>query len=373
MRKKILIADSSEVNIEILEELFEGDFEVVTTNSGVEALDVIMKSHEELAAVILDYALGDKGAVDILNSINQTVWFDNLPIIVLSEDTSLKIEKASYRAGAVDFARKPFDSGLIEKKVKKYAELYSVREVLNETRVKLDAVSTNSNGNSATEGGMTMGADVYYMQHNKMIELIGTLVELRNVENHHHVQRMKGLVKIMAKKMQELHPEYNLNSQMVDYIVTACSIHDLGKAAIRDEVLLKPGRFTDEEYEYMKSHTLRGIELLDDVKGAWSDEFDKIAREVVRSHHEKYDGGGYPDGLKGEEIPISAQLVSISDTYDALVNDRVYKKAFPKDVAFNMIMVGECGIFAPKILDCFKVCRPKLEAWEEGEIKLEDI
>lgn len=376
MRKKILIADASEINREILEELFEEDFEVNLADNGQDALDFVLKEYENIALAILDMGLEDKNAVDILNEINTAKWFDNIPVLVLSEDTSLKIEKSAYKAGAVDFMRKPFDSSLLERKVKKYAELYSVREILNETKAQLDKVTLNNNAKNDKNTSAyvrTMDEDVFYSQHNKMIELIGSLTELRNVENHQHVQRMKGLVKIMAKKMQEMYPEYNLTFEMVNDIVTACSIHDLGKAAIKDEVLLKPGRFTDEEYEYMKSHTLRGIDLLNEVQGAWSDEFDKIARQVVRSHHEKYDGGGYPDGLKGDEIPISAQLVSIADTYDALVNDRVYKKAFPKDVAYNMIITGDCGIFPPKIIECFKACRVDWEAWENKEISFEQI
>lgn len=376
MRKKILIADASEINREILEELFEEDFEVNLADNGQDALDFVLKEYENIALAILDMGLEDKNAVDILNEINTAKWFDNIPVLVLSEDTSLKIEKSAYKAGAVDFMRKPFDSSLLERKVKKYAELYSVREILNETKAQLEKVTLNNNAKNDKNTSAyvrTMDEDVFYSQHNKMIELIGSLTELRNVENHQHVQRMKGLVKIMAKKMQEMYPEYNLTFEMVNDIVTACSIHDLGKVAIKDEVLLKPGRFTDEEYEYMKSHTLRGIDLLNEVQGAWSDEFDKIARQVVRSHHEKYDGGGYPDGLKGDEIPISAQLVSIADTYDALVNDRVYKKAFPKDVAYNMIITGDCGIFPPKIIECFKACRVDWEAWENKEISFEQI
>ena len=239
---------------------------------------------------------------------------------------------------------------------------------LEEAEKKLVSVPTDSKPVKSR-----IEEDVFYSQHSRMIELIGSLVELRNVENHQHVQRMKGLVKIMGKSVQALYPEYGLTDEKIDDIVTACSIHDIGKAAISDAILLKPGRFTDEEYEYMKSHTLRGIDLLNTVKGAWDDEFDVIVREVVRSHHEKFDGGGYPDGLKGDEIPISAQLVSIADTYDALVNDRVYKKAFPKDVAYNMIIVGDCGIFPPKMIECFKDSRQRLEDFENGIVKFEDL
>lgn len=376
MRNKILIADANEVNREILEELFEESFTVVSVATGQEALDIILKEYSDIAVAILDMGLEDKNAVDILAEINTASWFEDLPVYVLSDDTSLKIEKSAYKAGAIDFSRKPFDSRLLERKVKKYAELFAVQETLHETQAALNNALKNAGSAQAVASAsptLVMEEDVYYSRHNKLIELVGTLTELRNVENQQHVQRMKGLVKIMAKKMQEMYPEYNLTIEKINYIVTACSIHDLGKAAIKDAVLLKPGRFTDEEYEYMKSHTLRGIDLLDQVQGAWSPEFDVIAREVVRSHHEKFDGGGYPDGLKGDEIPISAQLVSIADTYDALVNDRVYKKAYPKDVAFNKIIVGDCGIFPPKILECFKACRDDWEAWENKEITFEQI
>ena len=213
----------------------------------------------------------------------------------------------------------------------------------------------------------------YIEKNNNLIELIGRLVEFRNPENHSHVRRMKGLVKIMGHKMMEMYPEYGLTPDKIDMIVSATALHDLGKVGIQDAVLLKPGRFTSEEYEYMKSHTLKGVELLDSVQGCWSDEYDKIVRNIVRSHHEKYDGGGYPDGLKGDDIPIEAQLISLADTYDALVNDRVYKKAYPKDVAYNMINVGDCGVFPPKIIECFKQCREALENWENSDLDITKI
>jgi len=379
MRNKILIAEGNEANREILSEIFEDKYEVIEAGTGAEALAAILKDYQNIAVAILDMDLEDKSAVDILKEINTAAWFDNMPVIVLSEDTSLKVEKGAYKAGAVDFSRKPFDSNLIERKVLKYADLYSVRETLNDTKKKLSEMEAKAIDNkmqvaSDKKASMSrISEDVFYSQHSKMIELIGSLVELRNVENHKHVQRMRGLVKIMGKAMMEMYPEYSLTDNMVDDIVTACAIHDIGKTAIPDAVLLKPGRYTDEEYEYMKSHTLRGIDLLDTVSGTWDDDFDVIVRQVVRSHHEKFDGGGYPDGLKGDEIPISAQLVSIADTYDALVNDRVYKKAFPKDVAYNMIIVGDCGIFPPKILEAFTKCREKFEAWENGELDFDAI
>ena len=198
-----------------------------------------------------------------------------------------------------------------------------------------------------------------------MIEFVGRLVESRDPENRNHIYRIKGLVRIMAKKMQELYPEYGLTRQKIDTIVTTSAVHDIGKVALPDSVVLKPGRLTNEEYEFMKSHTLRGLKLFDDIRFDWDPEFAKTAKEVIRSHHEKFDGGGYPDGLKGDDIPIAAQIVSLADTYDALVNDRVYRKAFSKEEAYNMIISGDTGVFPPKIIACFEACRSDLEVWEE--------
>jgi putative two-component system response regulator len=145
-------------------------------------------------------------------------------------------------------------------------------------------------------------------------------------------------------------------------IVSTSSLHDVGKISIPDNVLLKPGKLTQEEYEYMKSHTTRGSEILSEFKDIWDDEYRKTSYEICRYHHERYDGRGYPDGLKGDEIPISAQIVSIADVYDALVSERVYKSAYTKDEAFHMIVTGECGVFSPKLLECFRNVKKDFEA-----------
>lgn len=213
------------------------------------------------------------------------------------------------------------------------------------------------------------------VNRDNMIELMGLMVEFRNPENRNKVKRIKGLTKIFAKCVAEKYPEYGLTERNVSDIAAASLIHDIGEMAIPDSIVNKPGRLTDEEYEYMKSHTLRGIEVLGNVNGKvmWGDSFDTIVKQMVRSHHEKYNGSGYPDGLKGDDIPIAAQIMSLVDSYDALVNDSVYRKAYPKDVAFNKIIVGDCGQFPPKMLECFKECREKFEAWENGLIEYQNI
>lgn len=368
MKNKILIAESNDDIREILEELFEEDFEVLSASDGNQAIEKLLDAKDELAAALLDFDLSPS-ASDIIVKMAETSWFNEVPFIVLSENVSLKSEKAVYAAGGTDFLKVPFDSALLKKKVSKYAELFAVKTNLDAVKSTISKNSSNIEGNADVE----KMKDEYKRMNSNMIELIGTLVEFRNSENRLHVSRMKGLVKIMGKTVMNLYPEYGLNENKVNDIVDACSIHDIGKIAISDTILLKPGRLTDEEYELMKSHPLRGIEILESVSGVWNDDFSKTAAKIIRSHHEKFDGGGYPDGLRGEAIPIEASIVSIADTYDALVNDRVYKKAFPKDVAFNMIISGDCGVFAPKILEALTQCRKKWEDWEDRKLNFKDL
>ncbi|MCR4991351.1 MAG: HD domain-containing protein [Lachnospiraceae bacterium] len=361
MRNMILLADPSEDILEILEELFAEKYSVLKLEDGFEACNKAIELKDDISGIIINSATPSMSGIDVVTKLSADPSFENIPMMIISEDASLKNEKVAYKAGATDFNKIPFDSSLIKRKMLKYMDLFSVKEQLSEAKKK---------GESAVD---TKEAPLYKSMHDNMIELIGRIVEMRNPENANHLRRLKGLVKIMAKKMQELYPEYGLTEEKINIIVTAVSLHNIGMASIPDSVVLKPGRLTNEEYEFMKSHTLRGVEMLDSVKGTWSNEYDAVIRKAIRSHHEKYDGGGYPDGLRGDDIPIEAQLISIADTYDALVNDRVYKKAFPKDVAANMINNGECGVFPPKILEVFKNCRPQLEKWEESDLDLKKI
>ena len=361
MKDTVLIADPNDDIREILEEQFSDKYHVLHSADGFEACNIAMEKKSDLAGMIINIDMPTTNGIDVVTKLVADKAFENIPIFVIAQDASLKNEKAAYKAGATDFNKIPFDSSLIKKKMLKYMDLFSVKEQLSEVKKQ------------TVDQGNPSDAPLYKKMHDNMIELIGRIVEMRNPENEHHLRRLKGLVKIMAKKVQELYPEYELTDEKINIIVSAVALHNIGMVAIPDAVVLKPGRLTNEEYEFMKSHTLRGIELLDDIQGTWSREYVDVIRKMVRSHHEKYDGGGYPDGLKGDDIPIEAQLISLADTYDALVHDRVYKKAFPKDVAANMINVGDCGVFPPKMLEVFKNCREDLEKWEEGDLDLKKI
>ncbi len=361
MSRTLLIADTNELNREILAGLFEDQYQILETADGTEALDLIRKGFQDMAGAILDAALPEVDGIMVCDAIKKQEWGFRIPIMILSDDAIEKTKKRAYEAGAAYFSGKPFDSELIKNRLTEMIDLYDARLVARSgVKGEKSAPSVDNLPAGVAHAGKMFDA---------VIDFVGRLVESRDPENKNHIYRIKGLVKIMCRKMQELYPEYDITDAKMKLIVVACSIHDIGKVGIPDSIILKPGRLTDEEYEAMKSHTLRGVELFDEIDFEWDEEFRQTAKEIIRSHHEKYDGGGYPDGLKGDDIPMSAQIVSLADTYDALVNDRIYRKAFSKEQAYNMIVGGDTGVFPPRIIECFKACREELENWENGTTK----
>ena len=197
--------------------------------------------------------------------------------------------------------------------------------------------------------------------NDNIIEMLGTIVEYRNFESRTHIKKVRGFTEILANHMMNNYPEYGLTPEKIKVIVSVCVLHDIGKILIRDSVLLKPGKLTPEEKEYVRSHPLRGYEIADTITEAWGKEYQQCCREITRSHHERYDGNGYPEGLKGDAIPISAQLVSLADCYESLISENIYRSAVSYDEAYDMIIQGEKGIFSPKLLECFRLAKRELE------------
>ena len=238
-----------------------------------------------------------------------------------------------------DFVHRPFDNRLVRKRVRNVVSLYQYQEELEQKVEKQTSVLRKQ------FRLLQQQAESLRRSKEKVIDILGTVVEYRNLESGEHIKRVKGYTRILAERLQQDYPEYELTQERIEVIVAASALHDVGKIAIPDSILLKPGKLTQEEFEYMKSHTTKGCEILNSIEDAWDEEYKKVSYVICRHHHERYDGKGYPDGLKGEDIPITAQIVSIADVYDALVNERVYKSAFSKEKAFQMIVTGECGVF----------------------------
>ena len=353
--KKVLIVDDMEMNRDMLIDILEADYGILEAENGKQALEMIEKHLNELAVILLDLVMPEMGGLEVLDILKKKGWMKKVPVLIISGEQSLQVEKECFNLGISDFIRKPFDDTLVRKRVGNIAELFVYKNSLEEK------VEEQTKTLKKQYQVLKFQAAKLQKSNMNIIDILGNVVESRNLESGEHVKRVKGYTEILARELMKEYPEYGLTDKKIDIIVSASALHDIGKIAIPDNILLKPGKLTDDEYEFMKSHTTRGCEILNNIKEVWDQEYEEASYEICRHHHERYDGRGYPDKLKGDEIPISAQLVSIADVYDALVNERVYKSAYSKDQAFSMIVNGECGIFSPKLLECFRNCKKQFE------------
>ena len=356
MRNKILIVDDSFINRELLTEMLEDEYEVITCENGLQALELMEENYNELAIILLDLVMPVLDGVGFLKALQNKPIMKDIPILVISGETNVETEIKCFDYGVFDFIKKPFDNRLVKKRIKNAVDLYMYKNNLEERVAEQTSVI------SEQYNLLKHQADQLAKSNVSIIEILGTIVEYRNLESGEHIQRVKSYTRILGEQLMEDYPEYNLTSKQLNVIVSASALHDVGKIAIPDSILLKPGRLTKEEFEFMKEHTTKGCEIINNIRGVWSEEYARASYEICRHHHERYDGRGYPDGLLGENIPISAQLVAVANVYDALVNERVYKSAFSADKAFNMIINGECGTFSPKLMDCFTKCRDRFES-----------
>lgn len=348
MRKTILIVDDAELNRALLSNMLDDSYTIIEAEDGEEAISIMEEQYEDVAAVLLDLVMPKMDGYDVLEIFNERSWIKKTPVIIISSEHEAESEIRCFKLGVTDFIKKPFNAALVSKRINNAIELV---EYKNHLERKVEKQTKK----------LTQYAKKLNKMNSDLIELLGSMVESRDAESGEHVMRVKGYTKILATELMKRYKEYGLTPEKVQLITTASALHDVGKIAIPDSILLKPGRLTDEEFALMKEHSYKGYEFIQKAKKIWDKEYVKVSSDIAYYHHERYDGRGYPKGLREDEIPISAQIVSVADVYDALVSERYYKKAFPKDVAFNMIMNGECGCFSPKILDCFSRTRRKFE------------
>lgn len=355
MRDKILIVDDMEMNREILTAILEKDYPVLEADGGRIAIGMIQKHQEEIAVVLLDLIMPEMDGFAVLEVMKKQGWLKHIPVLVITAESKADIENKCFEMGVSDFVKKPFDNAIVKNRVKNIVDLFGYRNQLEEK------VEKQTETLKKQYKLLVMQAEKLKESNTKIIDILGTVVECRNLESGEHVKRVKSFTKILAEQMMNDYPEYQLTQEKIDVIVSASALHDIGKIGIPDSILLKPARLTKDEYEYMKSHTTRGCEVLDNIEDVWDETYSKVSYEICRHHHERYDGKGYPDSLEGEAIPISAQMVGLADAYDALVSERVYKSAFSEDEAFQMIVSGECGVFSPKLLECFRKTKKQFE------------
>lgn len=347
-RNKILIVDDIKLNRIILAQLFNAEYQILEAENGQEALTLLEKYSKSIVVILLDLLMPVLDGFETLHYLHTQKILSHIPVILITGDTSNQAEQKGYELGASDIITKPFDSNIVKKRVSNIIELYEHKNNL-ELLVEQQTKKIKSQSKKLEE------------TNNQIIETLSTVVEFRNLESGMHIRRIKSFTRILARYMAKHYPEYELNEEKIKVIVQVSAMHDVGKIAIPDSILLKPGRLTSEERKIMQTHTTKGCEIINTISVLQNKEYFGYTYEICRYHHERYDGSGYPDGLRGEEIPIAAQIVSVADVYDALVSDRVYKSAYSKAEAFQMICDGKCGMFSPKLIDCFRNTRKKLE------------
>lgn len=348
-RLQLLVVDDSEMNREILKEILGKEYRILEACDGEEALKMLEQYGTEISLVLLDIIMPKMDGFEVLAYMNRDKWIEDIPVIMISSEGSESYIRRAYELGASDYISRPFDTKVVYQRVINMIKLYAKQRRL--IHLVTDQIYEKEKNNRMMTG------------------ILSQIVEFRNGESGLHVLHINILTQLLLEKLMRKSENYDLSWSQQHMIATASALHDIGKIGIDEKILNKPGKLTKEEFEAMKQHTIIGARMLDRLEMYHDEEMMKYAYEICRWHHERYDGKGYPDGLKGEEIPISAQVVSLADVYDALVSDRVYKKAYSHEKAMEMILNGECGMFNPLLLECLVEIQDKVRK----ELGIKDV
>jgi putative two-component system response regulator len=340
-RKKLLVIDDVELNRAILREAFCKKFDILEAENGIDGLALIKQNASKLSAILLDIIMPEMDGFTVLQELEHHELLRHVPVFLISTETTDYVVQRAYNYGVVDVISKPFNLPIIERRINNIIELF-------ENRNQLEKMFNQQMATIAVQDSE--------LQKNQwaIIETLSSALEGRDAESGDHVKRMCDITNIFLKELAVSHPEYTLTDEKIKLITRAAALHDIGKIAIRDAILLKPGKLTPEEFEIMKTHTTEGCKIIDSIAGFKTSKLYTYSYQICRSHHERWNGKGYPDGLVGNDIPIAAQIVSVADVYDALISKRVYKPEFTHEQACHMIESGECGVFNPDLLECFR-------------------
>ncbi len=332
VRKKILIVDDSEMNRSLLEDMLSGDFDIIEAENGMEAAGILHNQSHEICLMLLDIVMPVMDGFGLLDLMNKNGWIKHVPVIMISAETVPTYVERAYDLGVLDFINRPFDVRIVQRRVASAIMLVAKRNELAQMVVN----------------------QVYEKEKDSrlMIEILSNLVEFRNGDSGLHVLHIQVFTEQLLKRLLVKTDRYPMNHRDISFICNAAALHDIGKIAVPPEILNKPGRLTPEEFEIMKTHSAEGAKILSSVPVRETEPLIQYGYQICRWHHERYDGRGYPDGLKGEDIPIAAQVVALADVYDALTSNRVYKPAFSHEEAVQMILEGQCGTFNPLLLEC---------------------
>ena len=340
-RQQILIVDDSEMNRAILTEILKKDYRILEAENGEECIRILEQYGTDISLVLLDLVMLKMDGFEVLSVMNRRQWIEDIPVIMISSEDSSQFIRKAYEYGASDYIARPFDARVVYQRVFNTIKLYAKqRRLLN-----------------------LVTSQVYEKERSNriMIAILSQIVEFRNGESGLHVIHINIVTELLLEHLMSRSDRYYMSWAEQQLVVTASALHDIGKIGIDEKILNKPGSLTKEEFEIMKTHTLIGASMLERMKAYQDEAMVQIAHDICRWHHERYDGKGYPDGLRGDEIPISAQVVALADVYDALTSERVYKKAYTHEEAIQMILNGECGAFNPVLLQCLEEVQDRIK------------
>ncbi len=340
-KQKILVVDDSEMNREILIAMLGDDFDIIVAENGMECMELLKQYGKEISVVLLDIVMPLMDGFEVLTHMNRNRWIEDIPVIMISSEGSDAYIRRAFQLGVSDYISRPFDNRVVRQRVFNTIKLYAKQRRL--IALVSDQIHENEKNSQM------------------MVEVLSQIVEFRNGESGLHVLHIKILTEMLLEGILQRTDQYSLTPETCQMISIASAFHDIGKIGIDEKILNKPGKLTVEEFAEMKKHTLIGASMLSKMERYKDEPLIDIAYQICRWHHERYDGKGYPDGLVGDEIPISAQIVSLADVYDALISERAYKKSFTHERAIEMILGGECGIFNPILIECFMEIEQKIK------------
>ncbi|MBF0529655.1 MAG: two-component system response regulator [Deltaproteobacteria bacterium] len=337
---RVMIVDDTEANVDLLVETLESDYELAVAMDGVSALEYVAESPPDL--ILLDIMMPDMDGYEVCQHLKSDPRYRHIPIIFVTAMTEVEDETKGLALGAIDYLTKPISPPIVKARVKNHLELKLAKEELEQQNEILEIKVL------ARTHELALTQDV-------TIFTLASLAETRDPETGGHIRRTQNYVQALAEHLKN-HPKHGeyLNTEVIDLLYKSAPLHDVGKVGVRDSILLKPGKLTDEEFAEMKKHTVYGRDALASAEVYLGpNSFLTYAKEIAYTHQEKWDGSGYPQGLKGEEIPLSGRLMAVADVYDALISKRVYKPPFPHAEAVAIMVEGRGTHFDPDILDAF--------------------
>jgi len=337
----ILIVDDIEINRMILREMLQDDYQIIEAGSGGEALSILFEDKIFPTVVLLDIIMPDIDGFEVLERIKLDENMKNIPVLFITAADSDETESRGLKSGAADYVTKPFNHDVVRARVDNHINLARYRHRLEQLVAKKAAEVTRT--------------------YESTLEVLATIIEYRNLESGAHIRRTTLLTEVLVAKMLEIEQfKTALLSENIHSLIKASALHDIGKIGISDSILLKPGKLTPDEFDVIKTHTSIGSDIIDSISSTLPDNdmYLKYAKDICHSHHERWDGKGYPSGLQREEIPLSARIISIVDVYDALVSPRCYKGAYSHEVSINIIMEGRGTQFDPNIVHTIHVISP---------------